>query len=84
MCNYALSLVYEGRDATEFSYDYKGSLTFLMKRGTEAKLRLFVNPTDFEALAILRDVKRDLMRYYPSSDEVLVSLDESIHSYSFS
>ena len=84
MCNDALSLINESRDATEFSYDYEGSLTYLMKRGTEAKLRLFVNPTDFEALAILKDVKRDLMRYYPSSDEVLVSLDESIHSYSFS
>jgi SET and MYND domain-containing protein len=84
MCNDALSLVFEAREATEFSYDYEGSLTCLMKRGTEAKLRLFVNPTDFEALAILRDVRRDLMCYYPSSDEVLVSLDESIRSYSFS
>ena len=85
ICHQALSVLNKSRTSTKFCYDYEGSLSWLIKRGMEAKLRLFVNPMDMEALSILRDVRRDLIHYYPSTDEIVSSLDESIRaSYSFS
>lgn len=84
ICHQALSVLNKSRAATKFCYDYDGSLAWLIKRGMEAKLRLFVNPMDMEALSILRDVRMDLMHYYPSTDEIVSSLDESICAYSYS
>jgi SET and MYND domain-containing protein len=82
LCHQALSVLNKSRMATKFCYDYEGSLAWLLKRGIEAKFRLFINPMDMEALSIMREVKRDLIRYYPSTDEIVLSLDESIRVYS--
>ena len=84
VCQKALAVMNKSRKATRFCYDYAGNLSWFIKRGIEAKLRLFVNPMDLEALSILRDLRKDLLQYYPSSDEVISSLDESIRAYSFS
>jgi hypothetical protein len=84
ICHQALSLLNQSRAAAKFCYEYEGSLILLIKKGTEAKLRLFVNPMDTEALSILRVVRRDLMLFYPPTDEIVSSLDESIRAYSYS
>ena len=83
-CHQALTVLKKSRDATKFCYDYEGNLLWLIKRGMEAKLRLFVNPVDFEALSLMRSVRRNLNHYYPSTDEIVSSLDESIRAYSYS
>jgi hypothetical protein len=55
-----------------------------VKRGKEAKLRLFVNPMDAEAMGMLRNVRDVMLMYYPPSDDLISSLDESLRAYSFS
>ena len=84
ICHQALSVLEKSRNATKFCYDYEGDLTWLIKRGMEAKLRLFVNPVDFDAIRLVQGVRRDLMHYYPSTDEIISSLDETIRAYSYS
>jgi len=79
-----MSVLEKSRNATKFCYDYEGDLTWLIKRGMEAKLRLFVNPVDFDAIRLVQGVRRDLMHYYPSTDEIISSLDETIRAYSYS
>jgi hypothetical protein len=80
----ALALISESRGATRFCLDYPGSISWHVKRGTEAKLRLFANPMDMEALEMLRSVRMAMLLYYPSSDDLIMSLDESLRTYSFS
>ena len=84
MCHMALALISESRGATRFCLDYPGSISWHVKRGTEAKLRLFANPMDMEALEMLRSVRMAMLLYYPSSDDLIMSLDESLRTYSFS
>jgi hypothetical protein len=83
-CRRALALMRETRGATQFCSDYPGSLSWHVKRGTEAKLRLFVNPMDMEALEMLQNVRKTMLLYYPPSDDLVLSLDESLCTYSFS
>ena len=84
LCHRALALIRESRGATQFCLDYSGSLSWHVKRGTEAKLRLFVNPMDMEALEMLQNVRKAMLLYYPPSDGLISSLDESLRTYSFS
>jgi hypothetical protein len=84
VCRRALALLRESRRATRFCLNYPGSLSWHVKRGTEAKLRLFVNPTDTEALGMLRNVRAVMLVYYPPTDYLISSLDESLRAYSFS
>ena len=83
-CHRALELLRESRQATRFCLDYPGSLSWHVKRGKEAKLRLFVNPMDAEAMGMLRNVRDVMLMYYPPSDDLISSLDESLRAYSFS
>lgn len=76
-------MIRESRHATRFCLDYPGSLSWYVKRGTEAKLRLFVNPMDMEALEMLRDVRKVMLVYYPPSADLISSLDESLRAYTF-
>ncbi|KAL7530461.1 hypothetical protein ACHAWF_003385 [Thalassiosira exigua] len=85
LCSEALSVINQSRSATKFCYGQcPGYLSWHTKRGIEAKLRLFLNPMDMEALAMLQDVRKQLLLYYPPSDDVISSLDDSLRSYSFS
>ncbi|KAL7540878.1 hypothetical protein ACHAXR_010680 [Thalassiosira sp. AJA248-18] len=84
MCHEALVVINECRPATRFCNAYPGNLSWHIKQGMEAKLRLFVNPMDMEAFGMLRNARRELLVYYPSSDCTLMSLDESLAAYSFS
>ncbi|KAL3767401.1 hypothetical protein ACHAW5_007661 [Stephanodiscus triporus] len=84
VCRMALALLDESRRATRYCLDYPGSLSWHVKRGTEAKLRLFSNPMDVEALETLQQVRKVMLVYYPPSDDLISSLDESLRAYSFS
>lgn len=84
LCHKALVVLNESRSATKFCMEYVGNLSWHIKRGTEAKLRLFVNPMDLEALGMLRNVKEEMLVFFPSNDDIILSLDESIAAYSFS
>ncbi|KAL9186074.1 hypothetical protein ACHAXT_005312 [Thalassiosira profunda] len=84
LCHEALVVINECRSATKFCFDHPGNLSWHIKRGVEAKLRMFANPADAEALGMLRNVRRELQKYYPPSDEMLSSLDETLSVYSFS
>ena len=84
LCHKALVVLNESRSATKFCMEYVGNLSWHIKRGTEAKLRLFVNPMDLEALGMLRNVKKEMLLHFESNDDMMLSLDESIAAYSFS
>ena len=84
LCRQALVVINESRSATKFCTEYPGNLSWHVKRGLEAKLRLFLNPTDMEALRMLGNVRKELLMYYPSSDDMMCWLDESLAVYSFS
>ena len=84
ICQQGLVVMNETRSATKFSMCYPGNLRWFVQRGVEAKLRLFVNPMDMEALGMLRDVREKLIMFYPSSDETVLLLEQSIAAYSFS
>ncbi|EJK45429.1 hypothetical protein THAOC_35957, partial [Thalassiosira oceanica] len=84
ICQKALKMMSETLLASKQCLDYAGSLTWQIRMGTEAKFRLFVNPVDVDALSMLRNVKAELMKYFPPDDEMIVSLDQSLQSYSWS
>jgi len=84
VCHEALVLINESRSATKLCMEYPGNLSWHVKRGMEAKLRLFVNPMDMDALGMLRNVRKEMHMYYPSSDDTIISLDQSLAAYSFS
>lgn len=80
LCSRALEVISEIKTATEFCMRYPGSTRWHMRRGIEAKLRLFMNPGDTEAIEVLLDVKNTLSLYYPPDDALMCSLKESIQS----
>lgn len=84
ICQKALKMMSETQSASKLCVQYAGSLTWQIRRGTEAKYRLFVNPVDADALSVLRNVKAELMKYFPPDDEMIESLDQSLQSYSYS
>ena len=84
MCHEALVVVNESRSAAKFCMQHPGNLSWQIKQGIEAKLRLFVNPMDMEAHRMLRDARKELLVYYPYSDVTMKSLEESLAAYSFS
>ena len=84
ICHDALVVINESRQVSQFIMDYPGNLSWSVKLGVEAKLRLFANPADMAALQMLQDVRKELIKYYPSSDEMILSLEESLAAYSFS
>ena len=84
ICHDALVVINESRRVSQFIMDYPGNLSWSVKLGVEAKIRLFANPMDMAALQILQDVRKELIKYYPSSDEMIQSLEESLAAYSFS
>ena len=84
LCHQALVVLNESRAAAKSCFAHPGNLAWHVKRGLEAKLRLFVNPADMEALGMLGDVRTELLRYYPASDATVCSLEESLAAYSFS
>lgn len=78
----ALTAMNESKTASKFCFDFPGSLQWALQRGEEAKLRLYSNPMDVEAWNTLNEVKLKLLDYYPRCDETILSLDETLHSYS--
>jgi len=85
ICHDALVVINESRRVSQFIMDYLGNLSWSVKKlGVEAKLRLFENPMDMAALQILQNVRKELLKYYPSSDDLILSLEESLAAYSFS
>ena len=84
ICHGALVVMNESRLAAQLCMKYPGNLSWHVKQGTEAKLRLFVNPMDMEALEMLQNVRKEFLLYYHSSDEIILSLEESLAAYSFS
>ena len=81
ICRKALKMMSETQSASKLCLDYAGSLTWLIRIGTEAKYRLFVNPVDCDALSMLRNAKASLEKYFPPDDEMIVSLHQSLQSY---
>ena len=84
ICHGALVVMNESRLAAQLCMKYPGKLSWHVKRGMEAKLRLFVNPMDMEALEMLQNVRKEFLLFYHSSDEMILSLEESLAAYSFS
>ena len=78
----ALAAIKESKPASKLCFDFPGSLQWTLQRGEEAKLRLYTNPMDVEAWNTLNEVKQKLLEYYPLCDETILSLDETLHSYS--
>ena len=84
ICHEALVVINESRSATQFCMKYSGSLSWHIKQGMEAKLRLFINPMDMQALKLLKNTRKEFLMNYPSTDEMILSLEESLAVYSFS
>jgi len=84
ICHDALVVINESRRVSQFIMDYPGNLSWSVKLGVEAKLRLFANPMDMAALQMLQNVRKELLKHYPSSDDLILSLEESLAAYSFS
>lgn len=84
ICHTALVILYDRRPADRLCFNYPGNLSWLIKQGIEAKLRLFVNPMDMEALQLLQDVRKTMLVYYPPTDDMITMLNESLAAYPFS
>jgi hypothetical protein len=84
ICHRALVILNDRRQAAQLCFNYPGNLSWSIKQGIEAKLRLFVNPMDMEALQMLQDVRKTMLVFYPPTDDMITMLDESLAAYSFS
>lgn len=84
ICHRALVILNDRRPAAQLCFNYPGNISWCIKQGIEAKLRLFVNPMDMEALEMLKNVRKTMLVFYPPTDDMITMLDESLASYSFS
>jgi SET and MYND domain-containing protein len=82
-CIKALLVLNESIPALRACFNYPGSLKWRLIQVADAKLRLFVNPTDMDAYGLLWDAKRYLALFVPVHDELLASLDQSILDYTY-
>eukprot|EP00804_Cyclotella_cryptica_P010767 CCRYP_005538-RA/>CCRYP_005538-RA protein AED:0.30 eAED:0.30 QI:578/1/1/1/0/0/2/90/496 len=80
ICIRALRIIEGTRSAMRSRFS---RLKWHMLQGVEAKLRLFVNYKDIDALNLLWDARRYFSLFVdPDSDDVMNSLDGSINNYS--
>ena len=73
----------ESRPASKFCNVYQGTSLSWVKQGVEVRLHCF-NPMDMEALGMTQHVMKELLIYYPLTDDTIHSLDESLSAHSFS
>ena len=84
ICHRALVILNDRRPAAQLCFNYLGNISWSIKQGIEAKLRLFVNPMDMDALQMLQDVRKTMLVFYPPTNNMIAVLDESLAAYSFS